>query len=56
MTDADDVGGYVTQYAPPSGTGSFTFTTVRGSGHMVPQVRGGGEGASCNCGVCTSHD
>lgn len=29
---ADQVAGYVTYYA-----GDFTFATVHGSGHMVPQ-------------------
>ena len=32
-------GGYVTEYAPPN-KGRFTFITVRGAGHMVPQVGG----------------
>ena len=33
-TTGGSVGGYVTQYAR-----NFTFITVRGAGHMVPQVR-----------------
>ena len=31
-------GGYLTQYAVPGG-GSFSFATVRGSGHMCPQMQ-----------------
>ena len=32
------VAGYLTQYTSPSGS-SFDFATVKGAGHMVPQVR-----------------
>lgn len=32
------VGGYVIHYAPPGG-GNFSFATVRGAGHMVPETR-----------------
>ena len=40
QADSENVGGYITRYTPTGGTaGSFAFTTVRGAGHMVPQVR-----------------
>ncbi len=32
------VAGYVVQYTSPAG-GHFDFATVKGAGHMVPQVR-----------------
>jgi carboxypeptidase C (cathepsin A) len=35
---ADQVSGYATNYAT-SGNGSFSFVTVKGSGHMVPEYK-----------------
>lgn len=38
MSEPDWVGGYVTQYSALV-PGDFTFTTVRGAGHMVPEYQ-----------------
>jgi len=38
LTAEQQVAGYATEYSVP-GNGSFAFTTVHGSGHMVPQYQ-----------------
>ncbi|KAA0164206.1 hypothetical protein FNF27_00165 [Cafeteria roenbergensis] len=38
VTPENQVAGYATEYSTP-GNGSFAFTTVHGSGHMVPQYQ-----------------
>ncbi len=33
------LGGFVTKYAPAGATSTFSFVTIRGAGHMVPQTQ-----------------